>query len=94
MTIDSRLAHALGDLFGIRPHELRPGAELQRDLHLDSLAIAELQMALEDATGVRMTGDDEPERLRTLRDLEQAMNRALQQGVPAYPALRLTEEEP
>lgn len=89
MAIHPRLADALGDLFGIPVSELHPDADLEADLQLDSLAIVELQYVLEEATGVHM-GNEEAQ-LRTLGDLQAAVEAALRRGEPAIPVLELTE---
>ncbi len=90
--MDPRLADLLEDLFGIPERDLRPGADLETDLQLDSLAVVELQVALEDVTGVRMGVDGDVD-LRTLGDLQAAVERALARGEPAIPTLNLREGE-
>jgi acyl carrier protein len=92
VTIDPRLADLLGELFGIPEEDLRPGADLETDLQLDSLAVVELQVALEDATGVRMGGEEDID-LRTLGDLQALVERGLVRAEPAIPTLNLREEE-
>ncbi|MGH8899389.1 MAG: acyl carrier protein [Egibacteraceae bacterium] len=77
-TIHPRLVAALEDLFAIPAADLRPDADLEADPQLDSLAIVELQYALEEATGVHM-GADEAE-LHTLGDLRASVEAALRRG--------------
>ncbi len=89
--IDPRLAGALHDLFGISAADLRPDAELERDLQLDSLSVVELQVALEDAVGVRVEPDD-PAAVRTLGDLQRVLDAALAAGVPSLPRLTLSDD--
>lgn len=90
MTIHPCLADALGDLFGIPASELRPDADLEADLQLDSLAVVELQYVLEERTGVHM-GTGEEAQLRTVGDLQAAVEAALRRSEPAIPVLELTE---
>lgn len=90
MKIHPYLAEVLTDVFGIPEEDLRPEADLEADLQLDSLAIVELQVALEDTTGVRMSVDDDLE-LRTLGDLQTAVSRSLEKSEEAIPRLRLIE---
>jgi acyl carrier protein len=89
--IHPRLAAALEELFGIPAEDLRPEAELEGDLQLDSLAIVELQVVLEEAFEVRITAED-PAALQTLADLQRELDAALERAEPAMPTLRLTEE--
>jgi acyl carrier protein len=92
VTIHPCLADVLSDVFGIPEEDLRPDADLETDLQLDSLAIVELQMALEDATGVCVNVDEDID-LRTLGDLEIVVSRALEKREEAIPMLRLIEGE-
>ncbi|MGH8884337.1 MAG: acyl carrier protein [Egibacteraceae bacterium] len=85
-TIHPRLVAALEDLFGIPAADLRPDADLEADLQLDSLAIVELQYALEEATGVHMGADEA--QLHTLGDLRAAVEAALRRGEPAVLVVR------
>jgi acyl carrier protein len=86
------LATALHDLFGLQGADLRPEAELEADLHLDSLSIVELQVAVEEAFEVRM-GTEDPGALRTLGDLQATIDAAVARGEPTMPALILTEDQ-
>ncbi len=88
--IDPRLAAALHDLFGIPAADLRPDAELERDLQLDSLSVVELQVALE-RLGVRIEPDD-PAQVRTVGDLQRVVDTAIAAGVPSLPPLTLSDE--
>jgi acyl carrier protein len=81
-TLDVRIATALHDLFGIPEADLRPDAELDADLCLDSLAVVELQVALEESTGVRINPPD-PSAVRTLADLQSVVEAAIATGQPA-----------
>lgn len=76
MTLDPRLAAVLGDLFGLPADALHPDAELEGELQLDSLSVVELQVALEDAYGVELAGQDEL-LLRTLGDLQRLLGAAV-----------------
>lgn len=89
--IHPHLAEALQDLFGIPGSDLRPEAELEADLQLDSLSIVELQIVLEEAFEVRISADD-PSAIRTLADLQRILDEAIAAGVPALPALYLRED--
>ncbi|MGH8907503.1 MAG: acyl carrier protein [Egibacteraceae bacterium] len=90
MRIHPCLADVLTDVFGIPEEDLRPDADLETDLQLDSLAIVELQVALEDTTGIRMSVGDSVD-LRTLGDLDLAVARSLEKREEAIPRLRLIE---
>lgn len=90
MRIHPSLAEALRGIFSIGDEELRADADLEADLQLDSLAIVELQVALEDVTGVRMGASGGAD-LRTLSDLQTMVERALEKGESAIPMLKLTE---
>lgn len=89
--IHPTLAEALQDLFGIPAQDLRPEAELEADLQLDSLSIVELQVVLEEAFEVRITADD-PSAIRSLADMQRVLDEALAQAVPAIPSLQLRED--
>ncbi len=89
--IHPTLADALQDLFGIPAEDLRPDAELESELQLDSLSIVELQVVLEEALEVRITADD-PSAIRTLADMQRILDEAIERGVPAIPALHLRED--
>jgi len=88
---DPRVATALRDLFGIPESDLRADAELDADLHLDSLSVVELQVALEESTGVRINPED-PSAIRTLGDLQSVLEAAIATGQPAFPSLKLSED--
>ncbi len=85
------LADALQDLFGIPAEDLRPEAQLESELQLDSLSIVELQVVLEEALEVRIIADD-PSAIRTLADMQRLLDEAIERGVPAIPALDLRED--
>ena len=89
--LDHRIATALHDLFGIPEAELRPDAELDADLQLDSLSVVELQVALEESTGMRINPED-PSAVRTLGDLQSVVEAAIVTGQPAFPSLKLSED--
>ncbi|MDQ3343490.1 MAG: phosphopantetheine-binding protein [Actinomycetota bacterium] len=89
--LDHRIATALHDLFGIPEAELRPDAELDADLQLDSLSVVELQVALEESTGMRINPED-PSAVRTLGDLQSVVEAAVAAGQPAFPSLKLSED--
>jgi acyl carrier protein len=89
--LDPRIASALHDLFGIPQADLRPDAELDADLQLDSLSVVELQVALEESTGVRINPED-PSQVRTLADLQSVVEAAIATGQPAFPSLKLSED--
>lgn len=84
------LVEALEEIFGLPRAQLVPGAHLEDDLQLDSLSLVELQVVLEDETGVRMPADD-PDALRTLADLQRSLDAALERGEPAVPSLDLSD---
>lgn len=76
--LDPRLVRGLQELFGLLPHELRPDAELEGDLQLDSLAIAELQVWLEDVVGARIAQPGAAAPPRTVAELQTLLAAALQ----------------
>lgn len=70
----TRVGAVVQDIFGVPAERLSAGMELQEGLQLDSLSVVELQVALEDALGVRLDPDDGP--MVTLGDLISAIDRA------------------
>jgi len=86
VTVAPQLVDALESLFGIPADEATSEAELEADLALDSLAVVELQVALEDRLGVRLHADaDRP--VRTLGDVQGLVDEALRRGEPAVAAV-------
>jgi len=92
-SLSPRLVTALAELFGLEPGELVPEAELEADLALDSLAIVELQVVLEESFGVRIDAEG-PAGVRTLGDLQDLLDRALSRGEPLAPRLDLSLTTP
>lgn len=86
--LDATLVDVLVDLFGLDPAELAPGATLEADLALDSLAVVELQVALEEAYGVRLDVDDRAA-VPDLGALQRLIDAAVARGEPSAPVLRL-----
>lgn len=74
---DPHLVRGLQELFGLPEHVLRPDVELEGDLALDSLAITELQVWLEDLIGVRLAASDDRQPPRTLAGLQARLTAAL-----------------
>lgn len=89
--LDPALAGTLAELFGLHPDDLRPDADLVTDLQLDSLAVTELQVALEDRVGLRIRPED-PSAVRTLADVQRMLDDARRTNEPAIPVLRLSED--
>jgi acyl carrier protein len=81
----------LGELFGIEAEEVGPATTLEEDLALDSLSVVELQMALEEAYGVRITTDD-PSAVVSVADLQAVVDDAVARGEPALPSLNLSDD--
>lgn len=75
--LDPRLAHGLHQLFGLGADLLHLRADLAEDLLLDSLSAVELQVWLEDLTGVRIPSPIEGPAPRTLGDLQARLHTAL-----------------
>jgi acyl carrier protein len=73
----ARLAALLDELFGVPADVLEPSTPLQDGLQLDSLAVVELQVAVEDAFEVRLAPDD-TEDVTTVGDLLAAIDRVLE----------------
>jgi acyl carrier protein len=48
--------------------QVTPQANLKEDLEADSLSVVELQMAIEDETGIRIP-DEELEQIHTVQDI-------------------------
>lgn len=86
MTVSIELTQTLEGLFGIPADEATGEAELEADLALDSLAVVELQVALEDRLGVRLRTDAEHP-VHTLGDVQRIVDDALQRGEPALSTL-------
>lgn len=86
MTVSIELTQTLEGLFGIPADEATGEAELEADLALDSLAVVELQVALEDRLGVRLRTDAEHP-VHTLGDVQHVIDDALRRGEPTVPVL-------
>ncbi len=86
MTLSVELVETLEGLFGIPPEEATGEAELEADLALDSLAVVELQVALEERLGVRLRTDD-AHPVHTLGDVQRIVDDALRHGEPALSVL-------
>lgn len=56
-TIHRRVAHVIGELFGVPTSALTDDIELADGLQLDSLSLIELTVALEDSFGIRFADE-------------------------------------
>ena len=74
MTLE-KLQAIIADTLACDESEVKPEASLIDDLQADSLAIVELQMNLEEETGVKIPDDDIPN-LKTVQDVLDAINKA------------------
>lgn len=92
VVLSGALRETLTDLFGIPAGDLRPEAALEADLALDSLSVVELQVALEEALGVRIDVAD-PSAVRTLADLQVVLDAAVARGAPPVPTLDLVTHD-
>ncbi|HKP95692.1 MAG TPA: acyl carrier protein [Fibrobacteria bacterium] len=61
---------ALNETFGIEKGRLVPGAELYRDLEIDSIDAIDLMVKLQKLIGKRM----QPEAFKTVRTIEDVVN--------------------
>lgn len=82
------LVAALAEVFGLEPAQLHPEAELEADLAIDSLGLAELQVVLEERLGVRIDLDD-PAAVHTIGDLQRVIDAAVARGLAMPPTIRL-----
>jgi 1-acyl-sn-glycerol-3-phosphate acyltransferase len=82
MQLTEIIGAMLAELRGGAPPPVEPGAELERDLGIDSLARAELALRVEQAFGVRMDEEAVLE-ARTVRDLAAALAAAAPRLAPA-----------
>ncbi|MBI5547819.1 MAG: acyl carrier protein [Deltaproteobacteria bacterium] len=80
---EAEILATLGDLLaretGTR-REVALGADLQRDLQLDSMSLLSLAVRIEDTFLVRL--DEDGETLRTVGDLVSLIERRLDEAVP------------
>lgn len=95
MTTDDFVLHpqlraALHDLFGLTDEDLRPGADLEQDLQLDSLSIVELQVVMEEALDLRVV-EPQGTAVTTLADLQALLDQSIDAARPLVPTLRLSE---
>lgn len=68
--VDPRLARGLQELFGLAAEDLALQADLAEDLFLDSLAVVELGVWLDDVTGADVPSVGAGPPPRTLGDLQ------------------------
>lgn len=67
MTLKQRVALVFSDQLGVRSSDIKPAAELVKDLGMDSLDRIECMMAFEEEFGIEIT-DPEAERVVTVAD--------------------------
>lgn len=72
-----RVAAVIDELFGLPADALAPHVTLQEGLHLDSLSVVELQVAIEDAFDIRFAETDTSD-IVTVGDLVAAVQSALE----------------
>lgn len=74
MTLEE-LQDIISDTLACDKEDVKPEAALIDDLGADSLAIVELQMNIEEASGVKIP-DEEIEHLKTVQDILNAVTKA------------------
>ena len=74
MTLDE-LKEQIADTLACDVSEVKPESNLIDDLQADSLSIVELQMNLEEATGIKISEDELPN-LKTVQDVYDALKKA------------------
>lgn len=74
MTMDE-LKEQIADTLACDVSEVKPESNLVDDLQADSLSIVELQMNLEEATGIKISEDELP-KLKTVQDVYDALKKA------------------
>jgi acyl carrier protein len=74
MTMDE-LKEQIADTLACDVSEVKPESNLIDDLQADSLSIVELQMNLEEATGIKISEDELPN-LKTVQDVYDALKKA------------------
>ena len=67
-SIIERVLVAVATVAGTDPGDLRPETELVNDLNLDSLAMFELVIELEESYDLRIS-DEDIDRIRTIEDI-------------------------
>lgn len=72
--IEAKLTDILVQQLGVAPGAIGPESSLEEDLGLDSLAMLDLFLALEEACGVNIP-DDEAERITTVGEAIDAVAR-------------------
>lgn len=90
MLIDEQVIDLLVAEAGVDPGLLRGDALLQQDLGLDSLALTEVLLALEDDLAISIPDPVQAE-LRTLDDLVNVVAAELGRGMPAGSGQQLGE---
>ncbi len=68
--IMAAVVNALNETFGIERDRLVPGAELYKDLEIDSIDAIDLMVKLQKLIGKRM----QPEAFKTVRTIEDVVN--------------------
>ena len=79
------VSHHLVQHFGIEPETISPTATLQ-DIDLDSMALVELLLVLEEEYGLPMPEDDDSPTPRTLGELVERLDAARPGAAASAPA--------
>ena len=74
MDVKQKIADILVDKLGIAPTEVTPGANLIKDLGIDSLDYAELIMEFEQEFNIRIP-DNDAEQLQTVSEIVEYVER-------------------
>ncbi len=79
MDIEKRVTEILCEQLGLKPEEIRPDADLVKDLGADSLDTVELVMAFEEEFGFEIP-DEVAEDMKTVGDVVEYLKKKLGKG--------------
>lgn len=74
--IEAKVKKIIAENLAVEPNRITPETTLIDDLGADSLDMVELTMACEEEFGI-MISDDEAEKVVTVQDMENLLNRLL-----------------
>ena len=72
--VNGKVSQTIAAIAGVGMEDLESGTELIFDLHLDSLALFEIVIELEEYFGLQIT-DEDVDRIKTMNDIVQFIKR-------------------
>ena len=82
--IEQQVQAAIATVAGVETGTLTPDTDLVADLALDSLAMYELVIELEERYGLRIS-DEDLDRIRYVADIVEYISRSVEPPAPEYP---------